>query len=156
MTIFAITFKFEKTIILLIYNSVLTHVSLAYEIPLPNKNGDDYALKRVTYMSKIAQGDLNQKECNEMINDLEEIVENIMKIKPEKKDKGNKLKLRKLPNATKMINTKDEISGQQSKEIPQLFPGQENEFPNWQIPLGNSQACQVLEGNARMGPILPR
>ena len=156
MTIFAITFKFEKTIILQLYNSVLTHVSLAYEIPLPNKNGDDYALKRVTYMSKIAQGDLNQKECNEMINDLEEIVENIMKIKPEKKGKGNKLKLRKLPNATKMTNTKDEISGQQSKEIPQLFPGQENEFPNWQIPLGNSQACQILEGNARMGPILPR
>ena len=79
-----------------------------------------------------------------------------MKIKPEKRDKGNKLKLRKLPNATKMTNTKDEISGQQSKEIPQLFPGQENEFPNWQIPLGNSQACQILEGNARMGPILPR
>ena len=54
-------------------NSVLTHISLAMDIPLPNRNVTDYALKRVIYMSELAQGRLTEEEIQEKIKNLDNI-----------------------------------------------------------------------------------
>ena len=86
-------------------NAVLTHVSLACGFDLPNRNENDYALKRVVYMSRIAKGDLSAKECTEILENLEKMVKNIMEIKPDKKPKGKRWweKIHQLPSVTELL-----------------------------------------------------
>ena len=60
-------------------NLVLTHISLANKIPLPNRNVTDYALKRVIYMSELAQEKLSEEDIKEKINELETIAQNMVR-----------------------------------------------------------------------------
>ena len=60
-------------------NSVLTHISLANGIPLPNRNVTDYALKRVIYMSELAQGKLSEEDIKEKIKQLDNIAKNMVR-----------------------------------------------------------------------------
>jgi len=60
-------------------NLVLTHISLAYKIPLPNRNVTDYALKRVIYMSELAQGNLSEEDIKEKIKELDNIAQNMVR-----------------------------------------------------------------------------
>ena len=60
-------------------NLVLTHISLANDIPLPNRNVTDYALKRVIYMSELAKGNLSEEEVKEKIQHLDNIAKNMVR-----------------------------------------------------------------------------
>ena len=58
-------------------------------------------------MSKVAQGNLSDKKCEEMIKNLDKIAENIMKLKPEKKKQLGKKwweKIKQLPTVSELTN----------------------------------------------------
>ena len=59
------------------------------------------------YKSKIARRGLSETESKEMLEDLDKIVNYIMKIKPDKKPKGKKWwkKIKKLPPLTELNNS---------------------------------------------------
>merc|ERR1719483_1034372 len=120
-------------------NTVITHVSLAYGMTLPNKNQNDYALKRVIYMSKVAQGNFSDKKCEEMIKDLDKIVENIMKLKPEKKKQFGKKwweKIKQLPSVSELTNGQENGPMGPNEPFGNTGPMGPNE-PMWQnCPMG--------------------
>jgi len=60
-------------------NLLLTHISLANSIPLPNRNVTDYALKRVIYMSELAQGKLSEEDIGDKIKELDNIAKNMVR-----------------------------------------------------------------------------
>ncbi len=59
-------------------NMILTHVSLAEDLPLPGRNSGDYGLERVIFMSDIAKGKISDSRVKEKLQDLNRIATNMV------------------------------------------------------------------------------
>ena len=61
-------------------NLLLTHISLAKEIPLPGRNKDDFACQRTIFMSDVSKGHFkSEKSVKKKLKELDNLAESMVK-----------------------------------------------------------------------------